>query len=67
MISAHRTFLFLSFFLFWISSASEDIGQIGYFDRECPPGWEIYKPASGRFILGTGTGTNYTLGKTGGN
>jgi len=41
-----------------------DVGQIAYFEGDCPDGWENYIHGQERFILGAGGG--YTLGSTGG-
>jgi hypothetical protein len=31
-----------------------NIGQIGYFEENCPEGWEEYTKAKGRFFLASG-------------
>lgn len=40
-------------------SASET-GQIAFFEKKCPEGWEDYLPAEGRFIIGSGVYQNTT-------
>jgi hypothetical protein len=33
---------------------NRNIGQIGYFEENCPEGWEEYTKAKGRFFLASG-------------
>ena len=53
--------------LIWIwllkSVISQEVGQIGYFDKACPNGWEPFSDAKNRFILSDG---ELNIGQTGG-